>query len=257
MNLLQKVLATARFDFARSFRPSRLAVLFVLVLFPPVITAISAVEDGMEFAPAILGVTLMMVGVLALLLWATPIVHQELESKTWAYVSVRPEGKIALLLGKYLMSVLWTVATCTISLFMCVAIIAVSNPNEDVFRIWLVFFSLICMAAMGYGAMFLLFGVMFPRRSMVFAVGYMFFVEGIVATVPALINQLTIRHHLTALAIRWLNFDFASDEFAQQIAGMGEPTWQNITILLISPLILLSVTIYLIVTKEFITADEN
>jgi ABC-type transport system involved in multi-copper enzyme maturation permease subunit len=127
----------------------------------------------------------------------------------------------------------------------------------DLIKLWAVFFLLICMAALAYGALFLLIGTLFPRRSMVFAVGYMILVEGIIAFVPAVINQFTMRHHLTALAIRWLDFRFASDDFADRILGFGEPTWQNMGILLLSPLVLLSVTIYLIVNREYITADEN
>lgn len=257
MSLARKVMATAQFDLSRSLRPSRLVVFGILAFFPPAITAISTADEGVEFAPAIIGITVMMVGALALLLWATPIVHHELESKTWAYIAIRPSGRLSLLLGKYLMSVVWTITVCTIALTLCVAIVGLADPMANLIRLWAVFFALICMAALAYGALFLLIGTVFPRRSMVFAVAYMILVEGIIAFVPAVINQLTMRHHLTALAIRWLDFDFAPDDFADRILGLGEPTWQNMGILILSPIVLLSVTIYLIVNREYITADEN
>ncbi len=42
---------------------------------------------------------------LGLLLWATPAIHSELEAKTWVYLAMRPAGKQAILLGKYLVAV--------------------------------------------------------------------------------------------------------------------------------------------------------
>src|SRR6186713_867278 len=104
MSLGGKIAATAWFDFRRSLTVSRLSVFVVLCLFPPAILAINLYGPGRDAAPVIIGVTVMMVGILAELLWATPIVYGELEGKTWLFLAVRPRGIIAMLLGKYLIA---------------------------------------------------------------------------------------------------------------------------------------------------------
>jgi ABC-type transport system involved in multi-copper enzyme maturation permease subunit len=61
--------------------------------------------------------------VLALMLWATPMVHSELEARTWPYLAVRPGGKTAVLLGKYLSAVAWTIAVAWLSLTLSIAVL--------------------------------------------------------------------------------------------------------------------------------------
>ncbi len=260
MSLWGKIAATIRFDFRRSLTVSRLSVFLVLSLFPPAILAINSFGPGIEAAPVIIGVTVMMVGLLAELLWATPIVYGELESKTWVFLAVRPRGIAALLLGKYLTAVLWTLAVCGASLTLCVLVAAVAQaPN--VLRIWLVFTSLVCLAAFAYAAIFALIGVIFHRRAMVFAMAYVILFEILIAQVPAVINQITVRHHLTALAVKWLNFRTLGDEevpdfILQSMLGAREPDWQNLIMVLGTTALALTASMWIIHRREFVTADE-
>ena len=260
MSFWGKVAATALFDFRRSLTISRLSVFVVLSLFPPAIVAINLFGPGLEAAPVIIGVTVMMVGILAELLWATPIVYGELEGKTWLFLAVRPRGVLAVLLGKYLIAVLWTMAVCSIALTICV-LLAATAQIPGALQMWLVFLILITLAAFAYAAIFALIGVIFPRRAMVFAMVYVIVFEVLVAQIPAIINQITVRHHLTALGVKWLDFRYLGDEevpefILHQMLGAQEPDWQNILMIAATTAIALAASMRIICSREYITADE-
>lgn len=260
MSLWDKIAATALFDFRRSLTISRLSVFFVLALFPPAITAINLMGPGLDAAPMIIGVTVMMSGILAELLWATPIVYGELEGKTWVFLATRPRGILAVLLGKYLIAVLWTSAVCSIALTMCVLLAAAAGVHNAL-SIWLVYLILIILAALAYAAIFALIGVLFHRRAMVFAMAYVIVLEVVIAQIPAIINQITVRHHLTALAVKWLDFRYLGGQevpefFLQQVLGAQEPDWQNIVVIAINAAVALGASMWIICSREYITADE-
>ena len=260
MSFWGKIAATAEFDFRRSLTAGRLSAFAVLSLFPPTITAICLLGPGLEAAPVIIGVTVMAAGVLAELLWATPIVYGELEGKTWPYLASRPRGVPAVLLGKYLVAALWTWAVCGTGLTLCTLLAAAAQvPNA--LRMWLVFSALIVLAAFAYAAVFALIGVLFHRRSMVFAMAYVILLEGVVAQIPAVVNQITVRHHLTALGVKWLDFRRLGDEevpdfILQQMLGVQEPDWQNVVTIVATAAVALGASLRIICSREYATADE-
>ena len=261
MSLWGKIAATALFDFRRSLTASRLSVFAILSLFPPAIMAINLGGPGVEAAPVIIGVTVMMAGILAELLWATPVVHGELEAKTWLFLAARPRGIMAVLLGKYLIAALWTTAVCSIAVTLSVLLAATAQvPN--VLRMWLVFLFVSLLAAFAYAAIFALIGVVFHRRAMVFAMAYVIALEVVVAQIPAVINQITVRHHLTALAVKWLDFRVFPDgedvpEFIlEQMLGIHEPDWRNIVMVVATTAIALAASMWIICSREYITAEE-
>lgn len=260
MSLTGKVAATVLFDFRRSLTISRIAVFAVLSLFPPAIMAVNLIGPGVDAAPVIIGVTVMMVGILAELLWATPIVYGELEGKTWLFLAVRPRGVLAVLLGKYLVAVLWTTAVCSIAMTLCVLLAATAHV-PDLLRMWLVFLVLIVLAAFAYAAIFALIGVIFHRRAMVFAMAYVILLEIFVAQIPAIINQITVRHHLTALAVKWLGFRSLGGEevpefFLEQVLGVKEPDWRNILLVVATTAVTLAASTWIICHREYLTAEE-
>lgn len=260
MSFWGKIAATALFDFRRSLSLSRLSVFVVLSLFPPAIMALNLFGPGRDAAPVIIGVTVMMVGLLAELLWATPIVYGELEGKTWLFLAVRPHGIMAMLLGKYLIAVLWTMAVCGIALTICV-MMAVAAQIPNAVPMWRVFSVLVVLAAFAYAAIFALIGVVFHRRAMVFAMAYVIVFEMLVAQIPAVINQITVRHHLTALAVKWLDFRYLGDEevpefILQQMLGAHEPDWQNILMVVATAAIALAASMWIICSREYLSAEE-
>ena len=47
---------------------------------------------------------------LGLLLWATPAISTEIEGQTWVYLTLRGSGRSAVVIGKYLTAVFWTLS---------------------------------------------------------------------------------------------------------------------------------------------------
>lgn len=260
MSFWGKVTSTALFDWRRSLTLSRISAFVVLALFPPAIVAINLFGPGLEAAPVIIGVTVMMVGLLAELLWATPIVYSELEGKTWLFLAVRPRGILAVLLGKYLIAVAWTMAVCGVAVTLCALISAFAGVSNAL-HMWLVFLVLATLAAFAYAAIFALIGVVFQKRAMVFAMAYVILFEVLIAQIPAIINQITVRHHLTALAVKWLNFRTLGNEeipdfILQQMLGVQEPDWRNILMTVGTAAIALAASMKIICAREYLSADE-
>jgi ABC-type transport system involved in multi-copper enzyme maturation permease subunit len=202
----------------------------------------------------------MIVGILAELLWATPIVYGELEAKTWLFLAVRPRGVMAMLLGKYLVAVLWTAAVCGSALALC-TVLAVMARVPNALQMAVVFAILIALAAFAYAAVFALMGVVFHRRAMVFAMAYVILFEVLVAQIPAIINQLTVRHHLTALAVKWLDFRHIGDEelpdfILDQMLGMHEPDWKNIVMVAATAALALMASMWVIGSREYHSVQD-
>ena len=126
---------------------------------------------------------------------------------------------------------------------------------------WLVFMFLILLAAFAYGAIFLLIGVLFHRRAMVFAMVYVIGVEGFVAQLPAVINQVSMRHHLTALAVKWLDFKVLQETISREpvlreMLGLDEPDWANILMVVVTTVVTLALSVLIVRSREYITAEE-
>jgi hypothetical protein len=96
---------------------------------------------------------------------------------------------------------------------------------------------------------------------MVFAMAYVILLEIFVAQIPAVINQMTVRHHLTALAVKWLNFRFLGGEevpefFLDQVLGAKEPDWRNILMVIATTTVTLALSMWIIRQREYLTAEE-
>jgi len=133
--------------------------------------------------------------VLGLLTSVTPLLQSELEGKTWTYLSVRPGARFAVIIGKYLAGITWTIPFGLISCTFCILI----GSQPEAARLWLVMSSLIILAALTYGAIFALFGVINPRRATVVAVIYAIVSEIVVASIPAVVQRFTVVFHLRQL----------------------------------------------------------
>ena len=125
--MIHAILSVFAFEYRRSLTYGRLATWLILVLVPVILMgavklATTQIEGG-EFsrrnpeAQEFIATTLFyffsyilipqVACMLGLLLWATPSIHSELEGNTWIYLTMRPNGKQAVLFGKYLVAVFW------------------------------------------------------------------------------------------------------------------------------------------------------
>lgn len=134
---LSAILAIFQFEFSRTAAIPRLGFGLLLALFPVALVAtIQYLGGPLHFAlPGLIALYALIPGltcVLAVLLWATPIIHSEMEGRTWPYLAVRPCGKSSILLGKYLAAVAWTAVVAWLSLTLSILVIAISqNPRTQ------------------------------------------------------------------------------------------------------------------------------
>ncbi len=198
----------------------------------------------------------MLVSMLGTLLWATPAISAELERRSWVYLTVRPNGGTAVLLGKYLAAVTWVIPPALIGLSIAVPL----ADSGDGGRLWWTMLRLVCLSCPAYGAIYLLLGTLLPRRALVLAVAYTLIFELIVAAVPAVINKLTIQYRLRALLVDWCQLSLTGPRGRQSgvLAFIGdEPVWQHVAILLLLPPVLILVSIAILRWSEFSSSAES
>ncbi len=192
--------------------------------------------------------------VLGLLLSATGVIHTELEEKTWTYLAMRPVGRGAILIGKYLASVAWTIIYAVISLALCFAVLVAYG---DVFAPAPVFALLAVISSLAYAAVFVLLGVLFPSRAMVAAVAYTAVMEALIAWLPAAINRFSILYHLRCLFARWLlDYPGIHGPSFDTLFFSTMPPWQHLALLLGITVALLLVATFVLRRRQLILSAE-
>ncbi len=254
---LRAIWAVFRFEFGRTLIVRRLAVAAFLALFPVAMVLLIGTEGRLATpfgaAVALYVLVVEVICLMGLLLWATPVILSELEGRTWNYLAVRPAGKGAVLLGKYLAAVTWTAMTAWTSLSICLIIL---QPQQSTWHLWIVLSALIWLSCLAYGALFVLLGVLFIRRGMVVAVAYTFIIEVIIPLIPAMINQLSVQYYLRNLGMRW----FPADEWAGYRGGMyvsDASAWQHLLVLAGVIAVLLTVAVLILRRRELVTDDHE
>ena len=203
-----------KLELSRSLTIGRILTWFAMALFPPTLIGIASWQIGingsmnegeMNFGFVVMLFLLIpqVVTVLGLLLWATPIVHSELEAQTWVYAVVRPGARRAVLLGKYCIAVLWTFSSACVAVTLAVPFTSVTHPLQT----WGVLCFLNLVAAVAYAALFVAIGTLIQKRAMVSGFVYGLFVEAILSTLPAAINQFTVSFRLRSMLFQMLDLN--------------------------------------------------
>lgn len=258
--LLRGVYTTVLLDFcSRSFvgnlgRASLLALLPISLVWT--MRQVGEFRQPAEFQEAMMVFVLLpgLVCVLGQLLWASPIVQAGMEENLWTTVGVRPYGKQAFLLGRYLRAVLWTSWSGWGGLVGCVWLIPLPNWQHTA----VVFGGLILLSALAYGALLVFLGTLFPRRAMVAGVTYLVFVEALAGTMPALIHHLSVQYHLRSLLFQWVDLPGrATVRTALRWLQEEIPAWVHLGALAIYTIVLLALTLLLLTQKELVKPEEN
>lgn len=196
----------------------------------------------------------MLVSMLGTLLWTTPAVSAELERRSWVYLAVRPNGSTAVLLGKYLAAVTWVIPPALVGLTVAVPLAG----TGDSLRIWLTMTGLVLLSCPAYAAIYLLLGVLMPRRAMVLAVAYTLLFELVISFVPAVINKITVQYRLRALVVDWCELQILGSRESSAMTLFGdESAWVHVTTLITLTLVLLATSIIVLRFKEFSTSAES
>jgi ABC-type transport system involved in multi-copper enzyme maturation permease subunit len=196
----------------------------------------------------------MLITMLGTLFWATPAVSAELERRSWVYLAVRPYGSTAVLLGKYLAAVTWVIPPALVGLTIAVVLIG----SGDALRIWWAMARLVFLSCPAYAAIYLLLGVIMPRRAMVLAVAYTLVFELLISFVPAIINKMTIQYRLRALAATWCELKWLEGNPPEMLALIGdEPVSQHIFVLGAITATLLVASVGILRAREFASPAES
>ena len=279
--LSRAVPGVVNYELARSMTPGRWAMFLLMVCIPTALLIavsqltpneakytvnVSQLPDGkttirdetnLAFCMLVYLLIPQVMTMLGMLVLASPIVHSELEGQTWIYALVRHAGRRSLLLGKYLVAVLWTSTAGILAVSLATPFLPLQNPAQ----LWLTASLMCLLASLAYGALFALIGVVMQKRVMVISFVYALVAEGVLAWIPAVINQFTIAYRLRSILFRWL--DLSVDEYfpnmglarnamvAQDPSGWVQVAW----VLLISG-ILLGLALWLVETIQYSFQSE-
>lgn len=237
--LLKAVPSVIDYELGRSFKPARIGMFLLMVAIPTalLITVASQTparfrnqdETNIVFCMLLYALVPQILTMLGMLVLASPIVHTELEGQSWIYSLVRYQGRRALLLGKYIVAVLWTSCAGILTASLSIPFLPLQAPMQA----WGTICLLCLLSSLAYGALFALIGVLFQKRVMVISFIYALVAEGLLAWLPAVINQFTIAYRLRSILMRWMGFNverfFPSDGMVQNGMVALDPTgWVQI-----------------------------
>lgn len=189
---------------------------------------------------------------LGLLLWVAPNVNNELEGRTWFYLTARPAGRIAMLLGKYANGLLWTLTAGWIAASLAVL---VAGPTlEDRLQHWWILLLLVTLSSLAYGSFFTMVAAMMPRRAMMICVAYVLIGELFLGNMPAVINELTVHHHLANIFADCLKWPVQPDI---PLTLDDASLWVHVVALAGYAVFLLLVAAIILCWREYITSDQS
>ena len=158
------------------------------------------------------------------------------------------------MLGKYLASVSMVIPVALLGLTLAVPL----TDMRDGLQVWWSFAGLVCLSCPAYAAIFLLLGVINPRRAVVLAVVYSLVFELIISFVPAVINKLTVQYRLRALLVDWCDMELPPEANSSVLALIGDsPPSVHVMVLLFLPLLLLLAATAILRWSEFTSAAES
>ena len=252
------VLAVFVFEWRRALTIPRMAWWAVLTLFPVGIvllirsTSPADIPDRVWTA-LLFALVPMLISMLGTFLWTTTAISGELESKSWVYLAIRPNGSTAVLLGKFLAAITWVLSSAILGLSCAVVLSGMLDKQT----IWWPMLCVTCLAVPSYASIYLFIGCVFPRRAMVIAIAYSLPFELLISFVPAVINKFTIQYRLRSLMVQWGEISLSENRFFRSLVLIGgESTTWHLTVLGTLMLLLLSVSIVVIRNREFSAAEE-
>ena len=262
MNVIQRIPAVFRFELKRSFTIPRMAWWGILTLFPPALMILVRLTGGTppsaETEMSATTVYILCAGVVCMMgvfLWATPAVTSELEGRSWVYLSVRPYGAYSVLLGKYLIAVAWTLPAGLIAATFSLLVLF----PKDLWHLLWVQWLLVACSCFSYASVFILIGVLFPKRTMAFAVFYAILFEVVLASIPAVVNMFTVQFRLRNLLVRWMDWDaeLARNATAYEAYFGGESAWWHFGVLVGMTAGYLLVAAVVLRFREFTSSAET
>jgi ABC-type transport system involved in multi-copper enzyme maturation permease subunit len=166
-------------------------------------------------------------------LFASSLVAEEIENKTFTFVFARPAPRASLIAGKYV-AALAPLVIVLVPTLLVTWLIALARFPGDMIESWphLVRVELAAVLGLcGFGALALALGTVFSRHPIVAVLGYLGLIELGLSAVPVVLNRLTLTWHLRNLA----ELPLPATEFA----ALDVPAWGSAIIAAgVTPLLL-------------------
>ncbi|MEC7566111.1 MAG: hypothetical protein VX738_10550 [Planctomycetota bacterium] len=209
--MIRKSLAVFRFELKQSFGLGMTVSWLLIILFPAALQQLinSRAMESIDIEIAGLLVAILIPGVVCLLsglMSMSSFLHAELEGNTWPYVATRPQGRVAMMWGKYMVSVTRSIMAGFLALMLMLPLTS-HTLEQDFGLLVLSSAALVVLSSISYSSLFCLLGTVMHKRPMIMAVIYTILIEGVVSILPAVINKLTIHYYLRSMFIRWMEWD--------------------------------------------------
>ncbi|MBX3442479.1 MAG: hypothetical protein KF774_08725 [Planctomyces sp.] len=265
-----------RFEFGRSGTLKRSLIWLAVAAFPTLIFGMMRWTAGSLPGPAwtwlLFIMVVEMVVLLNALLWVAPLVQAELEGKTWLYVVTRPFGRYALVLGKGMNGLAWTLGAGWCALLGALLVsslratesvntphfgpgIAMTTGVTAPLQIGGVMLALTALSSLAYCSLFSAIGCMFPKRAMLIAFSYTLVGELLVGMMPAIVNRLTVQYHLRCLLTDWVGFEI-SPEGRTFLFSEWSPTTHVLWIVCMAA-IWQAVALVTVHFRQYVVSDES
>lgn len=193
-----------RTQLARVWWSRRALACAALAAIPPLLAwAVAAFGEtsGAEIATHLGGLLLLQVVVPLLALVAgAAVVTEEIEDRTITYLFARPIPRAAVLLGRWLATLVFVAALLAAATLLTVLLAARSvapGPPVDS-GVLLPLLAATVLGGAVYSAIFAAAGV-FVRHPMIVGLGYAFAIEGFLANLPGRNQALTVQYHLRSV----------------------------------------------------------
>ncbi len=253
---LTGILSVAAFQLRRLITLPRLAMALLGIIFPAAVMLAAGRASRGQIDPDLAVVLLYVlipegICLLGLLVTMSPVISDELERGTWVHVTVRPSGRVSLLLGTYLASVLWTGSVALTALGASLLVSNVWNPKE----VASVFSGLILLSCVGRAALFSLPAVILPKRALVASVGVAIVVEYLAGLLPAVVNQLTISLRIRTLLVEWMDWRRQLPVEVQLLVDL-KPAWVQVCAIFILSAVFLTAALFILERRQFPPSEE-
>lgn len=188
------------------------------------------------------------------LLTAAPSVASELEQHSWIYFATRPNGLFHLIMGKYLVAVIWSGSATVLGIAVALPL----SHIESKFQTGAALCGVAMLSAISYSALYMMIGSVFHRRAMVFCVAYTAAVELFLGFFPAVINRMTIQYRLRSLLFNWTTQmpEFRESRITEFVAAT-ESVMLQINWLAALTTLFMAISLVSVYVREFTGAVET
>lgn len=262
---MKSLLAVFRFEFHRILTPGRTVWWFLVAAFPVVITLLmkthlqppkTATQQDIDtvFTIALYFLAPSVACMLGALLTAAPSVASELEQHSWIYLATRPNGLFHLVIGKYLVAVVWATTSTVTGLILSLPFSRIESVSEAGPAL----VAISVLSALGYSSLYIMIGTLFAQRAMVFCVAYTGAVELFMGFFPAVINRFTLQYRLRSLLFHWTtqSREFENSGVLKYVASDEGVTLQLMWLAAFTALFL-AIALVTVHVREFTAAAET